>query len=605
MKNRILIWLKIRGTILSVLLLVLSGGEAGAQENIYRINANKDNLSWIWLGQLQLNYQTGDKSSFMLQNHFSSNLFRKTIQGDRWRDDNDLISSWIYRFNNNVQASTKLKSNVFAERNRLSRFSKHLIMEEILYQPSGNIQLKPALGFTYEDIYGFQDQGWYTRMEVKVRNYDLSGYTNSTDANSSLFFFPDRRNQEHRYFVAFHKKFSNQASDSIRVGYEFIENSYPVLISTLAEEKNLEKVGINTRFLYNELIYRLSDQSFFNVQTELQTRDASTSNPELHNHREEVNFANRFGIQHLGAKFQSGFIFSSSQQTSLSTRIPISGIESRTDIDGLQAAFNFFLNWFITPRDESRLTFSYTKYEYSSPDTTQTIDEDDLRFIIDFRYRHLFSPYFALTVKTNLYLYHQIYIHQSRSANNNWNRIFQLAPSFWFSIPNVLVHTNQIKILANYTVYDFEDVLPEVRSYIFRKLIYSDSLSIFLTGNLKFNFTYQLEKGDNGTFFKDIFAEQISREIVSHFIDLGLVYTRIQGIQLITAFNWQIRREWNMFPVRRQVRDYYSFGPRMAVNYNMNRRLLLSVDFSPRIYRDFNIVQQYYTMARVNLNYLF
>jgi len=360
-----LIWLQKSGAILAVSFIVVAGGVANAQDNIYQVNVNKDNLSWIWLGQLQLNYQTGGKSSFMLQNHFSSNLFRKTIQGDRWRDDNDLISSWIYRFNGTTQASTKLKSNIFAEKNKLSRFSKHLIMEEILYQPSENIQLKPALGFTYEDIYGFQDQGWYTQMDVKVRNYDLSGYTNTTDANSSLFFFPDRRNQEHRYFVAFNKKFSTQASDSIRVGYEFIENSYPVLTSGSGEDKNLEKVGINTRFLYNELFYRFSGHTFFNIQTELQTRDASTSNLDVHNHREEVNFANRFGIQHLGSKFQSGFIFSSSQQTSLSSRIPISGIESRTDIDGLQAAFNFFVNWFITPRDESRFTFSYTKYEFT------------------------------------------------------------------------------------------------------------------------------------------------------------------------------------------------------------------------------------------------
>ena len=302
---------------------------------------------------------------------------------------------------------------------------------------------------------------------------------------------------------------------------------------------------------------------------------------------------------------QAGLSFSSKQSTSLSSRTPTSNSVLRTDIDGLQAAFNLFMNWFISPRDESRFSFSYTKYEYSSPDTSQTIDEDDLRFIIDFMYRHYFSPYFALTFKTNLYLYHQIYIHQSRSANNNWNRIYQLGPSFRFSIPNILVHTNQIKILANYTVYDFEEILPEVRSYIFRKLVYSDSLNIFLTGNLKLNVTYQLEKEDNGTFFKDIFAEQVSRELTSHFIDLGLVYTRIRSIQVTTALNWYIRREWNVFPEKRQIRNYRSFSPRLILNYNMNRRLILTLDYAPRISRNFNYKREYFTTARINLNYLF
>ena len=600
-----LTWLQRNGVVQVVFFLVAIYSISNAQNITYRVNLSKDEISWLWLGHLQLSYQTSNKSSFLLQNYFTSNLIQKTRLGDRWRDDNDLVGFWIYRFNSNIENSIELKSVIYSNRTGKSKFSKQFLTEEFSFIPRDNILLKPALGFTFEDIYGYQDQGWYTQFEVKVRNYDLSGYTNNMDGISSLYFFPDRRNQEHHYFIAFSKDFSIQATDSIRIGYEFIENSYPIVLSTSQEIRNLEAVGINTRFLYNELIYRLSNQSFFNIQTQLQTRDASTSNPDLHNHSEEIKFANRIGIQHAGPEFQAGLSFSSKQSTSLSSRTPTSNSVLRTDIDGLQAAFNLFMNWFISPRDESRFSFSYTKYEYSSPDTSQTIDEDDLRFIIDFMYRHYFSPYFALTFKTNLYLYHQIYIHQSRSANNNWNRIYQLGPSFRFSIPNILVHTNQIKILANYTVYDFEEILPEVRSYIFRKLVYSDSLNIFLTGNLKLNVTYQLEKEDNGTFFKDIFAEQVSRELTSHFIDLGLVYTRIRSIQVTTALNWYIRREWNVFPEKRQIRNYRSFSPRLILNYNMNRRLILSLDYAPRIYRDFRSERQYFTTARINLNYLF
>ena len=605
MNNPIHTWLRKNGVVQVVFFLVAIYSISNAQNTIYRVNLSKDNLSWLWLGHLQLNYQTSDKSSFFLQNHFTSSLFQKTIQGDRWRDDNDLIASWIYRFNNSMEASTEAKSEMYSDRSGVSKFSKQFLMEQISFIPRSNIFLKPALGFTYEDIYGYQDQGWYTQFEVKVKNYDLSSYNNNVDGISSLYFFPDRRNQEHHYFIAFSKDFSIQATDSIRIGYEFIENSYPIVLSTSQEIRNIEAVGINTRFLYNELIYRLSNQSFFNIQTQLQTRDASTSNPDLHNHSEEIKFANRIGIQHAGPEFQAGLSFSSKQSTSLSSRISTGDSESRTDIDGLQAVFDLFMNWLISPRDESRFSFSYTKYEYSSPDTSQTVDEDDLCFIIDFMYRHYFSPYFALTFKTNLNLYHRIYIHQSRSANNNWNRIYQLGPAFQFSIPNILVHTNQIKILANYTVYDFEDILPEVRSYIFRKLVYSDSLNIFLTNNLKLNIAYQLEKEDNGTFFKDIFAEQVSRELTSHFIDLGLVYTRIWAIQVTIALNWYIRREWNVFPEKRQIRDYRSFSPRLILNYNMNRRLILTLDYAPRISRNFNYKREYFTTARINLNYLF
>ncbi len=367
----------------------------------------------------------------------------------------------------------------------------------------------------------------------------------------------------------------------------------------------MEDVGINSRYLYNDLRYRFSPATVFQVETKLQNRDITQSNPQLINHRQELNYANRLSVLYSGSRLTTYFAFNTAQITTLASRRSGPSAESRTDIDGLQAAFHLKMGWKISKSDETSLNFSYTKYEYSSPDTTQGIDEDDVRFIADLDYTHRFSPYFLLKLKGNLYLYHQIYIFPTRSANNNWNRIYQLASAFVHQVGDYFENVYQLKILANYTVYDFEQILPEVRSYLFRKMIFTDTLRITFGDGLKIQTLYQLEKEDNGTFFKEIFAQQISRELVSHYLDIALIYFRIKGLEISPAVNWYIRKEWNLMDQKKLVRDYLAFSPRISVSYSMGRHLNFYVSISPRVYRDLNLAQQYFTIGRLNLKYMF
>jgi len=341
------------------------------------------------------------------------------------------------------------------------------------------------------------------------------------------------------------------------------------------------------------------------VETKVQNRDISQSNPSLLNHRQEINLSNRVILEWRGEKIHPRFAFFTSQVTNLAARQTTDRPESRTDWEGLQAAFNFSTLWRASQTDNLNLTFSYTKYEYSSPDTTQSIDEDDLRFLFDLKWFHHFSQYFSLEFDVNLYWYHQIYIYASRSANNNWNRIFQMGPSFRFKIPEVLEHSNRFKILANYTVYDFDDLLPKVRSFIFRKMIFSDSLSLKLSKGLKLVTFYQLEKEDDGTFFKNIFAQQIGRELTSHFIDVRLVYLRLKGLRFSTGMSWFFRKEWSFYPEKRISRDYRDFSPKLTILYSLGPRLLLHIAFAPKVYRDLHICRQYFATGKINLRYTF
>ncbi len=507
---------------------------------------------------------------------------------------------WNYRMSSKWNSVIKLQSHVFSDENSVVKFSKHSLIQQIDYRPRPELSISPGVGAAYEEVKSFQDQGWVAQVSLNARNLEVMEYTNNLNGFSRLFFFPGRRNQEHRYYVSWFKQFSSYASDSLRVGYEFVDNTYH-----LAQGTEFENVQVNARFLSHQLDYRISGRTQFRMENKFQNRDVTQSNPGLHNHRKELNLANRFELLFNGERFSSALTLFTSQTINEASRRSGDLRESRTDIEGLQTALNYRMNWRLSSRDQWRFSMAYTKYAYSSPDTTLDVDEDDLRLIADFAWLHRFSSYFKVKLWANLYLYHQIYLKASRSANNNWNRIYQLGPSFYLNIPGVLENSVQIRILANYTVYDFEDLLPAVQSYIHRKLIFTDSLRLNLTAGLQLLAMYQLEKEDNGTFYKKIFAQQLTRELTSHFIDLSLVYRRFRRFRIISGLNWFIRDEWSYLPRKQRTRQYFSFSPRLICIYSVEKNLLLRISFAPKVYRDLNLPRQYYGTGQVNLQYFF
>jgi hypothetical protein len=535
---------------------------------------NKENISWVWEGNLSLVTQNWRHSQLLIDNKFSSNLYSETFQENRWKDENNFKMSWSHPINSTIQTSTLIDSKIFSDENTNIEFNKHIAAQELSLNFHPKISIKPALGWTVEEIYGRQDQGWYSRLGLKINKLDMGGYLNSTDANSVIRDFPGRKNQEHTFFTGWVRQFSDRSADSVRVGYQFVNN---------------------------QLTYQTGDASRFSIVTEFKNRRLNQSNPTLTvaNRRDEIFVSNQFAYLFNWGPVAAnwGVMFSQTINDNPG---------EQTDIDGLQAALTSSLEFRPTKRDVLWSRFSYTKYEYNTPEKQVNDDDrDEQRFIIDTSYRHRFSPFFELQLKSQVYLYHQIFLSADRSDNNNWNRIYQLAAGFNHRLGERIQHNHQMKILANYTVFDFDEILPTIRSYVFRKLTYTDSLSIKLSDDLYLNNIYQWESEDNGTFFKNEFSEQVSKEISSHFLNVSLQHRKVFGFHLTTGITFYWRDEWTFILLEEKVREFRSISPRIALLYPASNRLLLYGIYAPNRTTDFGDNRQYFTTGKLNLQYFF
>ncbi len=557
---------------------------AAQTPSLYQLELRKDFISWVWSANLQTSIKTGEQSQVILGNQFQSSLFRQSSVDDKWRDENTFSLYWQNPLNNRFETRSIVESRIFSDENTSRKFNKHLVAQELSVNLNPNVKFKPALGLALEESFNNADQGWYARAGLEVSKLNMGDYLNYTDVSSVIHAFPGRKNQDHTFMTGWTRRFSDQASDSLRLGYQFSESRY-FIQPTEAELNPQERVIQNARFLFNQLQYRVSNTSQMVFITNFKDRDIDQTNPFNNRRRKEFSLENQLQyLMFLGPfQIQNGIFFSQA-------RYENPGVE--TDVNTLQSALNTAVRYQPGKKDVLWGKFSYTKLEYNTPNIDEGAggsslnkrqDRDEQRFIIDAAYQHRFNPYFLAKLHGNVYLYHQIYLRSGRSQNNNWNRIFQLAAQFKHRISAKVSHNNQLKILSNFTVFDFEEFLPTVRSFVFRKLIYSDSLSLDLTGNLSLNNIYQLEIEDTGTFFKKEFAQQISRELTAHFININLEHKNILGLRITSGITYFLRDEWGFTPLqeRRKIRKFRSVTPRLTVVFPASKRLLLYVNYAP------------------------
>lgn len=135
--------------------------------------------------------------------------------------------------------------------------------------------------------------------------------------------------------------------------------------------------------------------------------------------------------------------------------------------------------------DTIRFTGSASLLRYDTPSGDNIDDRDELWYAVNLTTLHRLSDYLYLRFTIDANLIHLVYLHGERSANNTWNRVFRVAPRVHYAPTRDFSTTNTFEVLANYTVYDFENTpLVQVTSFSFRQFALIDSTRWRLTPRL-------------------------------------------------------------------------------------------------------------------------
>ncbi|HEY6907033.1 MAG TPA: hypothetical protein VI230_06160, partial [Ignavibacteriaceae bacterium] len=104
---------------------------------------------------------------------------------------------------------------------------------------------------------------------------------------------------------------------------------------------------------------------------------------------------------------------------------------------------------------------------------------DELLSIVRLKYVRALTPFFSAILSSEATQSHIVYIYSEKSSNNNINRVLKFSAGGDYHGINIS-SINLFEVSANYTVYDFRDVVPNLQSFSFRQFTATDSSTIRL-----------------------------------------------------------------------------------------------------------------------------
>jgi len=171
--------------------------------------------------------------------------------------------------------------------------------------------------------------------------------------------------------------------------------------------------------------------------------------------------------------------------------------ESKNNISR-QTSLSGTLDFPISLSDRVFLSAAARILRYDTPSLLNVEDRDELLIVASLGTRHRVSRYLDLEIVLDGTVSHLVYLLSDRSANNNINRVLRLSPRTTYRPSSFFVTMNAFEVLANYTVYDFEQQVALVKSFSFRQFGWIDSTSVQLTRRIGLDFFAYLKLYERG-----------------------------------------------------------------------------------------------------------
>jgi len=271
---------------------------------------------------------------------------------------------------------------------------------------------------------------------------------------------------------------------------------------------------------------------------------------------------------------QSGF--------TLVTAFRIKNAQNRYYIDYTQAFYQLRqrMTWQIPDSQDSLVWSSQlSRLEYDTPDSTNDDDRDEWRLHTELYLIWQPSPFYQLELGTKLSLFHLIYLFNTRSGENHWNRNLVLWSGFDWRHQH-WTGSGQTRIRSNYFDYDYDELFIEqeqpTRSFVHRSLDLRHELNYRFDRRWAVSTKISARWEDEGQLDWDAFVQQLSRERQQVEVILKLFYDYrswrgwlgVLGHQRLTSYT----------APGRATERWAGSGPVFGVRHRLSGRLYLDAD---------------------------
>lgn len=481
--------------------------------------------------------QDWENFNIRLKENFNSTFIKSTEKSIR--DEQLFALQNSYRFNERFSIGLGINSNIYSDNRRIeinqaSSNQLFLFSQSELYD---NIFFVPYVGYLHNRQVLNDDNGFLYGVEALVKNYETSDLLISSDLKFRNEDISPRKNLIRHYGLVLNSEFTKEIGNVINAAYSqnrkdfYFEadsiTSYEFNISNNIQSRIETNYQIQDSLKYNNLfnLFSMDISGLVNWRKiERDTRYKSVQNATSSIFDSEINELKldfESMLTYNSERFNGLFrmLYSERDEKNLAKRIPSVSdniyqervqLEGRKNNNSLRASLSFIGNWSISQDDHLSVSMLHNKLRYDTPSKDNFDDRDELLSIVKLRYTRALTPFFEGFILTEGTFNQTTYIFAEKSSNNNINRILKLASGGSYR-GSKFSSTNSFEVSANYTVYDFEDLNPNIRSYSFRQFTAYDSTYYLLSKKIKASVHGYLKLSEQGDLKWNEFASRPTR----------------------------------------------------------------------------------------------
>lgn len=545
--------------------------------------------------------------------------FYINFQGNYSSDISKLSEKYIRDMSNlsfitNYSVSKKLgmgagiqTRNLSDNRNtELNRNRFDFIFSNFDYQPINSLFINSKLGYKSDVQIGESNQGFSGLLFANLQGLNVNDYISNGKIYLMYENLNPKVNQNYEMNASVFKRFSEKSQNFAEVRaftnkYEFyipatqsVINSFGVLNNIQSRTENSinldDKLDYSfTRFLKASIAGTYKTRNVF-LEYKYKTNSGTIlfeniydtkiiENYLLANGKLEFDYKNIFASAVLGhsERSENHNLINNGDLTMTQIR-EIERIEKSKDNNSQFTTLVVEAGYKISNTNSIRFINNSSILRYDTDSEDNFDDRDEVAFIYAISHRYDNLSNFLLETTFDVNIFKTKYIFKEKSSNNNSNKIYKLtSKSFYAPFPN-LITRNQFQVLANYTVYDFEDVISQIQSFSFRQLSIRDSIYYSINKRMNIEFINDLKFYEQGEFRDEEFAVRPLMYYDERKYSSQISYLFYDFLNISFGYRYFIQKQFEYSEGEKSLkRTIKSYGPYAKVNILLNRKTNINI----------------------------
>lgn len=558
----------------------------------YTTQFEKQSVTSSFLSRINYSYSPED-FLFIFRNNFSSTVTDLSQNSIKEEMTSDFLSS--YKLSNTVSVGAGFKRLAQSDSRSIELNASSINRSRffITAAPADAVDIFAFAGFAAHKQTDQYNSGYLYGSEIQLKPYSIE---NAKLSGSALYSNEDilpRRFLNRNIYFAAENSFAKGLRSIMSIRYnvsrrDFYLNAAPSVaqfynVSKNIQNRNEEKTEFRGSIVSDSFVEHLSTAIDFTLASRTVSRDyrykppvitnSSGLNSQLEDFRVALNGKMKLDYSGISLLLRSGYsqheeknFFPDEPLVDAFTLLEFNQKEQEKNFVAERTSIGVSAQFMLSGHQELNIELSHNKYVYNTPSAANYDDRDELLSIARVEYRNYTVKEMLWSLGLEGYLSKNVYINAERSANNAVNRFIRYFADNFLTVGNI-TSKNHIEVSALYTVYDYEDLIPNFRSLSFRQFLFSDSTAIRIKGPVMFQTDLTLKLSEQGILQWDSFSTNPEREVAEFLIYPKFVYT-IRGFSVFAGYrylNIEVNRFENFEPV--PIDTYTSHGPGGGVRY--------------------------------------